>query len=758
MRKEVPMHPLFTTRRSTGTLASGAFLLAALLVALFPNNTILAANDDLLLLTIPALRPPQSASREIGPAGGSLTVGASTVAFPAASFDAPIRVSLGQKTPQTTYGLTPDGMGYTLTMDDACLRQQASIRLQVGGADRQVAMAMAESLRFADETASANLPEIVVGTVSGGVLTLTLPASAECPSPAADQTWPSNDAPLADVPTKRAITFWAISGFRAETSTHFYLVYPIGILGESTDYPQLILNAAESAYDKLCAMGFDFAAGFAWPFRLNIITGMGEHDGLTAIPLSGKRYQYIDLNAALCATGKENDIKATVGHEFFHAVQNLYDPRSAIAIRNTMLFDIHYLWLSEASSVWFEASMLNDANYASPVFLKNTAMASHGLETGTSAGEIQNIGYWASGFLRYLRQDRGTDAFILDLWNAVRGQGTGTAGYSDLRALMDTAGGATQLAAKWTTFSNLYHTRNTGYANWEMPPGDRIWLAAVQPAADLATDVTPFSNRKLLFSFNTTPAATSYVLSALTPSANLTHALYKGTSRDGPFENLGNLRYGFPLTFTPARGDLYLVSVTNTDTMAPYTAVDRSVVHIGPQSVCAFCEEVPTSAVYSQGVYAGSAWRYWRPSAGSSNYYAAALYYDSAAAKPKQMICNWPTTYTTRSETTYYESGSLERIAFWDTNSSGHGTWLSYFDGGVLWSEIHYDHGLKNGPWLVNQASGLPSYRGNYANDMKNGTFIKYNTAGTAVLTCVYANDELQSGPAEACWQEFYDL
>lgn len=746
------MDHLCTSNRFSGMFTAGTFVLVTLFVGFIPIEAALAAQSDLLLMTVPSIRPPKYISRTIGSAGGTVQLGASTVSFPAASFDATTTVSLGRETPQTTYGLTPAGEGYTLSMDDACLRQQASLRLQVGGANRQVAVAMAESLQFAGQTTSTNLPEIVVGTVSNGILTLALPASAECPAATA------TEAATADVPTTRAITFWAISGFRAETSAHFYLVYPIGILGESTDYPQLFLNAAESAYDKLNAMGFNFTARFSWPFRLNIITGMGEHDGLTSIPLSGKRYQYIDFNAALCATGKENALKATVGHEFFHAIQNLYDPRSAVAIRNTMLFAIHYLWLSEASSVWFEASMLDDATYASPVFLNNTDMATRGLETGTATAEIQNIGYWASGFMRYLRQARGSDAFILDLWNTVRGQGTGTAGYSDLRALMDTAGGSTSLAAKWTTFSNLYHTGTTGYANWKLPPADRTWLAAAQSAADIASDLTPFSTRKLHFSFNTAPAAPTYTLSVLTPSANLNHALYKGTSATGPFTSLGNLRYGFPQTFTASEGDLYLVSITNTDSTAPYTATDRSVVHIGPQNVCAFCEDVPASAVYSQGVYAGAAWKYWRPSASSSNYYASALYYDAASANLKNVNCNWPTNYTTRSTTSYYESGSLERISFYDTNGSGHGTWLSYFDGGILWSEIHYEHGLKNGSWLVNHASGLPSYRGNYANDKKNGTFIKYDTAGGAVLTCVYADNVLQTGPADACWQEFNDL
>jgi len=133
-------------------------------------------------------------------------------------------------------------------------------------------------------------------------------------------------------------------------------------------------------------------------------------------------------------------------------------------------------------------------------------------------------------------------------------------------------------------------------------------------------------------------------------------------------------------------------------------------------------------------------------------------YYDAAAAKPKEVICNWPTTFSTRSDTTYYQSGGLERFSAYDTNGSGHGTWLLYYEDGVLWSEIQYDHGKRNGPWQVNQPNGQPLYQGTYANDKKNGTFTKYDAAGTAILSCVYADNELQSGPADACWQEFGDL
>lgn len=736
-------------KRLSIVFLAGAFLLSVL----FPFPTAIAAPqaDDDLLLFLVALGGPQSTSATIGASGGVLNLGPGRVAFPAGSFDAATSVTLRQTSPEATYGLTPSGKAYTLDMADACLRQPASLRLQVGGPDRQVAVALSETVTFAADSQSANLPEIQIGTVSGGLLTLTLPESAECPAASAGQ------APAA-VATKRAITFWAISGFQAATSAHFSLVYPVGILAESSDYPQLALEAAEEAYTKLCAMGFDFASRFSWPFRLNIISGLGVRDGETEIPLSGKRNQSINLNVALCAPGKEKLLKATVGHEFFHAIQHLYDPRSGLVIRNDLLFAPHFLWLAEASSAWFESPMLDDPAYVPSVFLANAEMASRGLETGTDRTDMQNIGYWASGFLRFLRQDQGSDAFILDLWTSVRNQVAGTTGYSDLRALIDTIGSSMALGGKWTTFANRFHTQSTGYSGWPMPPGDRTWYNASQTSADIVANLAPYSARKLQFSFNTAVTTPNYTISVLSPSVNLNYALYKGTAAEGPFTFLGNLRFGYPQSITAARDDIYLVSVTNTDGNAPYTATEQATVHIGPQETCAYCPDVPATAAYSMTVYSGSAYKYWRPSSGSSNYYASISYYDAAGTKPKSLACNWPTTFITRLTSTYYESGGQEWLRPYDTNGSGHGTHSCYYESGVLQYQMQYNHGNRDGQWLVNEANGLPSYRGTYAGDKKNGTFIKYDTAGSPALTCVYANDQLQSGPTNACWTEFGTL
>ncbi|MEL7639397.1 MAG: hypothetical protein AAGU21_07110 [Solidesulfovibrio sp.] len=740
--------------RLSAIVLTGALLLAALLA--FAPAATAATDDDSLLLVLAGLHPPQSTSATIGASGGSLKLGPGSVTFPAAAFDAPTAVTLRQTTPEATYGLTPSGKAYTLDMDDACLRQPANLQLRLGGPDRQVAVALSETVSFAADSQSANLPEIQVGTVSGGLLTLTLPESAECPAASAAAA-PAGLAPAA-VATKRAITFWAISGFRAEVSAHFYLVYPIGILGESEDYPQLVLDAAEEAYTKLCAMGFDFASRFSWPFRINILTGLGERDGETELPLSGKRYQSVNINAALCVPGKEKLLKATVGHEFFHAVQNLYDPRSALAIRNTLLFSPHFLWLAEASSTWFESPMLDDPAYVPSVFLTNTEMASRGLETGTDRTEMQNIGYWASGFLRFLRQDQGSDAFVFNLWTTVRNQVAGTSGYSDLRALIDTVGSGMALGGKWTTFATRFHTQSTGYSGWPMPPSDRTWYNASLASADIASDLAPYSARKLLFVFNTAVTSPDYAISVLTPPANLNYALYKGSDVAGPFTFLGNLRFGYPQSFTAALGDIYLVSVTNTDSTAPYTATEQAAVHIGPQESCAYCPDVPATAAYAMTVYAGSAYKYWRPSAGSSNYYASINYYDAAGTQPKDLVCNWPSTFNMRLHSTYYQSGGQEYLLSYDTTGSGHGTHYWYYENGALWYEMQYNHGQKAGVWLVNHSDGQPAYRGTYAGDKKNGTFIKYDTAGNPALTCVYADDLLQSGPTDACWQEFGSL
>ncbi len=740
--------------RLSTIVLTGSLLLAAL--SAFPSAAATATTgDDSVLLFLASLRPPRSTSITVGASGGSLTLGPGSVAFPAAAFDAATAVTLRQTTPTNTYGLTPSGKAYALDMDDACLRQPASLQLRLGGPDRQVAVALSETVSFTADSQSANLPEIQVGAVSGGLLTLTLPESAECPAASAGAA-AAGQAPAAA--TKRAITFWAISGFRAETSAHFYLVYPIGVLGESEDYPQLVLDAAEEAYAKLSAMGFDFSSRFSWPFRINILTGLGERDGEIDLPLSGKRYQSVNINAALCVPGKEKLLKATVGHEFFHAVQNLYDPRTALAIRNTLLFTPHFLWLAEASSTWFESSMLDDPAYVPSIFLTNAEMASRGLETGADRTEMQNIGYWASGFLRFLRLDQGSDAFIFNLWTTVRNQVAGTSGYSDLRALLDAMGGGMALGGKWTTFANRFHTKTTGYSGWPLTPADRAWYNASQASADIVSDLTPYSARKLLFVFNTAVTSPNYVISVLTPPANLTYALYKGADAAGPFTFLGNLRFGYPQLFTAAPDDIYLVSITNTDSDAPYAATEQAAVHIGPQESCAYCPDVPDTAVYGMSVYSGNAYKYWRPSAGSSDYYASISYYDAAGTKPKELVCNWPSTFNMRLHSTYYSSGGQEYLLSYDDNGSGHGTHYWYYESGALWYEMQYNHGKRDGVWLINQADGKPAYRGLYAGDKKSGSFVKYDTAGDPVLTCVYADDLLQSGPADACWQEFGGL
>src|SRR5689334_19727494 len=41
-----------------------------------------------------------------------------------------------------------------------------------------------------------------------------------------------------------------------------------------------------------------------------------------------------------------------------------------------------------------------------------------------------------------------------------------------------------------------------------------------------------------------------------------------------------------------------------------------------------------------------------------------------------------------------------------------HGQWLSFFPNGELWSEMHYDKGLRHGPNMVNWETGKLRYSG----------------------------------------------
>jgi hypothetical protein len=125
--------------------------------------------------------------------------------------------------------------------------------------------------------------------------------------------------------------------------------------------------------------------------------------GMAEPSVLGKDYWSLTLNSNKLAGADVSDsFKATIGHELFHVMQDLYDPRSAYRVAK---FPSSWLWYWEAASTWFESVMLGDDSYIPGTVTDDnyTFATRHGLEYEPGDQEsVQGHGYGASMFLQHL--------------------------------------------------------------------------------------------------------------------------------------------------------------------------------------------------------------------------------------------------------------------------------------------------------------------------------------------------------------------
>ena len=671
-------------------------------IALLFNNSVPAAaaqsDADALLLTVPAMtaNPRPSAQGVIGPGGGTVASGQVSVAAPAGAFGADTAVRLaGQRTMPDFVG-SPDSLVWTAAIDVHDWSQPVSLCLgQVGGPDRELPVALADALVVGSDR-SEQRPAIVAGLVRNGRLCVEVApndvASLDLAS-GRDQA-----GAKADVPTRREITFWKISGFETLRSDHFRLNYPAKIATYSEDIPQQILNFAEMAYAKLAAMGF-VTTGLTFPVSITVQGGMGTIDGEAGVPLSGKAGQYLNINADICVPETLQRLQVTIGHEYFHVIQNLYNPRSALAIRHPWTTP-HFLLLSEASSVWFEGVMLNSSSYVSKVFEENMQEYLYGLGTGSAHAAIQNRGYWASGFLRYLRDAQGGDAFVRQLWQAVQAQGTGTSGLSDLGALIDTAGGISTTSAKWLNFIDKAAGK-TAYAEWNpLPTASTVFLKSLNqpyiPYVLLSDSIEPFSGRVWKVNFNHLEASDSKWIAVAKAADNIAYTLYKGQGSAG-FSRLGTLVPGEPLRFTASQGNVFMAVAANGNASHPYRTPNMAMVYFKLDSEPQYCLSVPHGWPKTEI----NGLRTWKHPTGG--YTVAEEKYDgNDSAKPAAATCYDIDSGEKNLAIFWQITANLDYIKYLYTEYKGqlrHGIHKMYHGNGNLWIESHYENDLKSGAY-----------------------------------------------------------
>lgn len=711
------------------------FALLLLMTLVFSRAISNAQTDeDSILLFLPAFTNPKvSVTKTIPPEGGSIRAGKISVVFAAGTFGQPTAVTVRSAKPGGEFGSQPDSHCFAIDINGNCFAQPVTVSFPgYGGPDRDVPLALSQSETDAAARTLAMPPNIVMGTVRGGSLSLQIPRT-ECVTETGVKGYPREN--LSSV-------VYPVSGVSPRSSRHFRANVPQDVLAVYPGLDQLLLDHAESAWALLTSFDYTFDEAIHYPVNINVVHGLStETWGLTSIPLGGKGSQYIEINAHHCTPANSTALRATVGHEFFHVVQNIYNPFTAYAINHPDLFGATFYWLSEASSVWFESYMLGNLDYVSPVFAANVVNYPRGLENYTLADgkDAQNMGYWASGFLRWFVGTRGRDV-VRVMWEKARAQ---TESYSDLSAMIAADSSPAVMTQRWTSFMHSFLSRNTGYPGWNFPSGsDLIHFTASGPTRTFSKGIFPFSGQKWLFAANNGEQDVSYTVTALDNEPGVSYRVYTGSTSTGPFDYLTTLQLVKPQRVTLSHGKALLVTAVNASTNYPYRTPSTGRVAVNLSGQSRYCPGVPNTAV-RHDTHDGKVY-FFHPTQGFE--IALEVYADWGSSPNYKIIetvvCSDATTGAGIFQSDYFNTGVLRAYTPLDANKKAHGVSTSYYEDRKYRALYTFAHGILDGSCQEWYANGNTSLSCEYANDARTGTWRWYNEDGSLRLTCIYLENE----------------
>ncbi len=691
-----------------------------------------ANDDDFYLLTVAATSFRVKSTAIIGSAGGRIRAGSASVEFPAAAVPDETVVQLERTFPGDDFSDANDA-AYVLDMATTHIAQDIALTLGVPGeTDGTGFLAVQSEVTRSNGTTESLPPVVVSGVVQGQRLAAVLPAL--------EAELRTLDAGPRLASPRVAYKVWHLrsTGVSYGSTARFFVTCPTRVAVMEPGIINRILEYAERAYTLLTGMGFAFDPQVNWPLHISVSYNLKPGvNGETVLPLSGKANQSITLSRQVCKNSDLNTLRATIGHEFFHVVQHQYDPRSAVKIRNTEVFTPYFFMLAEASSAWFEARMIGSATYVSPVFQLNDFRHAYGLEAWTSATDGQEAGYWGSGFIRYLRDIKGSDGFLSELWQAVRAQGT-DGRYSDLRALFDCFGNRSVLAGHWHDFMRKWNTATTGYAGWRLPPSDQAWYFNVSgPSGQIVQGTQPFSGRKWRFNFGSLGTSKDYFFNIISDSNFLTYTLYKETilsPSTSTFQKIADLNHNAPHRRMVDDGDVYAVVVSNngTNLFKTTTQAGLRVGQVGTNSM--FCRDVPNDAVFQSG----NLYYQWRHATGGY-LVADETYFDAQKKNISHASCFWYVSGNKQFYGTWYSNNNKRSEIKYDEDGLAHEEDKKYYDTGILKEVYTWDHGHQTGPFFQYYQNGQTYCAGGFDDGLEHGEWSYYDDGGGWLYTCTYS-------------------
>ncbi|MFH1121239.1 MAG: hypothetical protein V1775_15575 [Bacteroidota bacterium] len=166
-----------------------------------------------------------------------------------------------------------------------------------------------------------------------------------------------------------------------------------------------LMTYLDEAYTMIQSgdLAFSYARRTNWPVKVNFKKLDNSTFGNFVASKWGNNYGFLEFNSDKAQDLPE--LRITAGHEFFHLIQALYDPRSGFV---KAISAPTHLWLEEASSVWLEERFANTPGYCSPIRNGHQLAPFEGMEDG-AVGNQTNHGYGMSALIKYIESKFGIE-------------------------------------------------------------------------------------------------------------------------------------------------------------------------------------------------------------------------------------------------------------------------------------------------------------------------------------------------------------
>jgi len=296
-----------------------------------------------------SLSPPEAVVT-VGSSGGILRTPTFELAIPQGAFSDSTELRVYLEEPDLSFGPAKTNHVYRVEGLPAGYSDRLTLRLKFPAArPDEVLMAVGEE-SFAQSKAAVKLGWRIHDAMSDTdwcVYTLT--------SPEGDAIQPGT--PGISVPY-RFSTVYGHSTY-VTSAGHFKIRY---IEAMMTAAQAIELGRhLEEAYSDFNNLDFSYDARTDWPVDV-VVKFFGDADrdryGFAHYSHWGDNYGWLEFN--IQQIGDSESMRLAAGHEFFHLIQSLYDPRPP-AEKVSGASD-HY-WLDEATAVWAEGLFTDEVNY-----------------------------------------------------------------------------------------------------------------------------------------------------------------------------------------------------------------------------------------------------------------------------------------------------------------------------------------------------------------------------------------------------------